>query len=249
MRVATRPGASKWRPGLLRFVMIVLAGVTGFAVQPACAGRDYGFVDERSPVSKSETGNSAQELFHTRAIAIPNNRFRDKWDGLLKSLKATSVFDMCGAARGTCSGAANRWLSYLSTLRTLPKTEQIVLVNRYINWHIRYANDNSAYGARDYWATPLQSIGGRGDCEDFASAKYFSLISLGFSDDQMRVVIVRDLNIGELHAVVTISLAGQIYVLDNRSERVLRDSDVLSMYRPIYSFNQSQNWMHMSRSG
>jgi predicted transglutaminase-like cysteine proteinase len=246
MRLAIRPKASKRRLGPLRLVMILVVGVAGLAAQPASAGRDYGFEDERSPIG--QTGNPVQELFHTRAIAIPANRFRDKWDGLLKSLRATSVFEMCGGAKVACSGAANRWLSYLSAIRTLPKTEQIVLVNRYINWHIKYANDKSAYGAKDYWATPLQSIGGRGDCEDFASAKYFSLISLGFSDDQMRVVIVRDLNIGEIHAVMTISIGGQIYVLDNRSERVLRDSDVLSMYRPIYSFNQSQNWMHMSRS-
>jgi predicted transglutaminase-like cysteine proteinase len=201
MQLATRPRVPKRGPGLLRLVMI-LVGITGFSVGPASAGRDYGFVEEHSSVA--QTGNSVPELFHTRAIAIPTFRFRGKWDGLLKSLKATSVFEMCGGAKSACSGATNRWLSYLSAIKTLPKTEQIVLVNRYINWHIKYANDKSAYGARDYWATPLQSIGGRGDCEDFASAKYFSLISLGFSDDQMRVVIVRVLNVGEIHAVVTI---------------------------------------------
>ena len=248
MQLATGSTVSKWRPGLLRLVIILVVGIT--SAQPVFAGRDYGFVEDQPPTAGGQAQDPSPELFHTRAIAIPTNRFLDKWGGLLKSLKATtSTPDMCRGVRAACSGAANRWLSYLSAIRTLPKTEQIVLVNRYVNWHIRYASDNSTYGAKDYWATPLQSLGGRGDCEDFASAKYFSLISLGFSDDQMRVVIVRDLNVGEIHAVMTISIGGQIYVLDNRFERVLRERDVLTMYRPIYSFNQSQNWMHVSRSG
>ena len=244
MQLATRSNASKWRRGLLLLVMIVAVGITVFSAEPASAGRDYGFVEE--PATAQAQSNPSPEFFHTRAIAIPTSRFRDKWDGLLKSIEATRpARDLCSDGKVGCSRAANRWLSYLLAIRNLPKKEQIVLVNRYVNWHIKYTNDNSAYGAKDYWATPFQSIGGRGDCEDFASAKYFSLISLGFSDDQLRVVIVRELGLGELHAVMTISIGGEIYVLDNRFERVLQERDIVSMYRPIYSFNQSRNWIHV----
>src|SRR4029079_4655071 len=109
---------------------------------------------------------------------------------------------------------------------------QIALVNRYVNWHITYADDDKAYGNRDHWASPFEAIGGRGDCEDYAVAKYFSLISLGFSDDQIRLVIVRDVKTGALHALTTVSLDGTAYVLDNRLVRVVRDRDI-SIYKPI----------------
>jgi predicted transglutaminase-like cysteine proteinase len=151
---------------------------------------------------------------------------------------------VCANGAGACSPAADRWVSYLAEIRQFPKSKQINLVNRYVNWHIRYADDRAAYGARDYWASPLQSMGASGDCEDYATAKYLSLLSLGFSDDQIRLVIVRDDSIGELHALTTVSLDGETFVLDNRSERVLRDSQI-SIYRPIYSFNKGQNWMHL----
>jgi predicted transglutaminase-like cysteine proteinase len=250
MRMATPFKACGWYSNLLRIAAIAMA-LAPSNPERAAAGRDFGFVQEPSdPAVAVREQAPPEDLLHTRAIAIPTNRFRDKWAGLVNSLTgAKNHFDVCSGANATCSAATARWLSYLSGIKRQPKEEQIVLVNRYVNRHIRYASDSSAYGAKDYWATPLQSIGGRGDCEDFASAKYFSLISLGFSDDQMRVVIVKDLKLGEIHALMTISIDAQIYVLDNRFERVMQEQDVLSMYRPIYSFNLHQNWMHMPRSG
>lgn len=218
--------------------------------KPVTAGQDYRFAEEPQSMASSNRRSAAtEELFHTKAVAIPTNRFRDKWDNLLKSLTgASSPFDVCDGVKATCSEAAAHWVSYLSAIRSLSKREQIGLVNGYVNRHINYANDGRASGLRDHWASPFQAIGSRGDCEDYAVAKYFSLISLGFSDDQIRLVIVRDLNVGEMHALTTVSIDGNIYILDNRFDRVLPDNDVL-IYRPIYSFNQSQIWVHVGKSG
>lgn len=222
---------------------LALAVLALLSAQPASARFDDGYVPERRTTSPLA---ASPDLFRTRAIPVPTNRFRRDWDGLIQryAYDKGAPGDCATAQAADCPAAIGRWVSYLAEIRTLPRKKQLALINRYINWHIRYTDDRVAYGSKDYWASPLQSMGGRGDCEDYAAAKYFSLLSLGFSDDQIRLVIVRDDSIGELHALTTVSLDGETYVLDNRFQRVLRDSQIPS-YRPIYSFNRSRNWMHV----
>jgi predicted transglutaminase-like cysteine proteinase len=248
---AMRRNAGALRPALLRFAMVSFVALATMRVEPAAALRNYGFDGAPPAPSLAEiTHSTPLVLFNTKAVPIPTNRFRDKWAGLLKSVagERNDMLDACGHSRLACDAAATRWLSYLAGLRGLPKSDQIALVNRYVNWHIQYADDDKTYGAADYWASPFEAIGGRGDCEDFAVAKYFSLILLGFSDDQIRLVIVRDVSTGALHALTTVSMDSTVLVLDNRLVRVVRDTDI-SMYKPIYSFNQSQNWVHVNRAG
>ena len=222
--------------------LLAAVGLAIVSAQPASARFDDGFVPEgrtTSPVTASF------DLFRTRAIPVPTNRFRRDWDDLIERYAhSNGTLGDCADQAPGCSAAIGRWVSYLAEIRTLPRKKQVALINRYINWHIRYTDDRVAYGSKDYWASPLQSMGGRGDCEDYAAAKYFSLLSLGFTDDQIRLVIVRDDSIGELHALTIVSLDGETLVLDNRSQRVLRDNQIRT-YRPIYSFNRSRNWMHL----
>src|ERR1700741_28683 len=107
MQLSIRPKASRWRPGSLRLVMIVMVGITICCAQPASAGPDYGFVEDQPTTSRGKL-QDPQQLLHTRAIAIPTNRFRGKWDGLLKSLKETrSAFNVCSDANSACNGPAN----------------------------------------------------------------------------------------------------------------------------------------------
>ena len=41
-------------------------------------------------------------------------------------------------------------------------------------------DDAEVWGQVDYWASPLETLqSGMGDCEDFAIAKYFTLLALG----------------------------------------------------------------------
>jgi predicted transglutaminase-like cysteine proteinase len=239
--------ARAWRAAVPRVAAILAAAVTTLQVVPASAARYYGFIealDSQPAVASREAGPQLQ-LFNTRAVAIPTNRFANDWTKLAGSFAGADLGTECSEPGTGCSTGALRWLSYLRQIRNLPRSEQLVLVNRYVNWHISYADDSEAHGARDYWANPLDAVGGRGDCEDYATAKYLSLVLLGFSDDQLRLVIVRDTKVDALHALTTVWLDGTAYVLDNRLERVMRDSD-LTMYQPVYSFNQHRNWMHVA---
>ncbi len=69
---------------------------------------------------------------------------------------------------------------------------------------MRYADDKSNYKTADYWATPPQSLRGRGDCEDYALLKYATLRDLGFPERDLRIIIVNDLRKGIGHAVVSV---------------------------------------------
>lgn len=63
-------------------------------------------------------------------------------------------------------------------------------INSFLN-KILPAHDISSKSALDYWATPKEFlIGGHGDCEDYAIAKYFTLIELGIKKENMYFAVV-----------------------------------------------------------
>ena len=65
-------------------------------------------------------------------------------------------------------------------------------VNEFFNRRIVFTDDTEAWGQDDYWASPLETLDkGAGDCEDYAIAKYFSLIAAGVPVARLRLVYVR----------------------------------------------------------
>jgi predicted transglutaminase-like cysteine proteinase len=65
-------------------------------------------------------------------------------------------------------------------------------VNRFFNERVRFATDLAVWGEEDHWASPLETLHkGRGDCEDFAIAKYAALLAAGVTPARMRLVYVR----------------------------------------------------------
>ena len=108
-----------------------------------------------------------------------------------------------------------------------------------------YQVDPAIWNKKDYWATPNQFMYRTGDCEDYAISKYISLLHLGFTPAEMRIVVLQDLNLKILHAILVVYLDGQPLVLDNQIKQVVHASRIRH-YKPIYSINQS-NWrLHRS---
>ena len=71
--------------------------------------------------------------------------------------------------------------------------------------------------ACDYWQSPVETLArGKGDCEDFAIAKYVSLRMLGMKPEQLRVSVVTLPNV-EPHAVLFVFAEGETdpWVMDN----------------------------------
>ncbi len=122
------------------------------------------------------------------------------------------------------------------------RIEQIRSVNAEMNRH-RYILDPVNYGVPDYWATPFQFLRLDGDCEDYAIAKFMSLRALGFDNDSLRVVVLRDLNLKLAHAILVVYHEGQVFVLDNQISDVV-EAAAIRHYRPIYSVNETAWWLH-----
>lgn len=121
--------------------------------------------------------------------------------------------------------------------------EQLRAVNRFLNgW--RYKSDQDNYGVRDYWATPLEFLARSGDCEDYAIAKFVTLRKLGFSAEQLRLVVVHDMRRDLAHAVLAVYLDSQVYLLDNLNMAVLPQERV-THYVPYYSVNETTRWAHV----
>ena len=102
------------------------------------------------------------------------------------------------------------------------------------------------YGAENYWATPREFAIHDGDCKDYAIAKYFTLRKLGWSDADLRIVVLEDLYLAEAHAIAVEYVDERAYVLDNLIPHVVR-SEIIRHYRPYYSINESGWWLHVAR--
>ncbi len=126
----------------------------------------------------------------------------------------------------------------------LTREQKIAAVNDYMNKSIIYAEDIDVWGVTDYWTSPTEVLAkGYGDCEDYAIAKYYSLKQLGFNDEDMRIVVLKDTRKNELHAILVINENGTNYVLDNQNPNVMADSQI-AYYQPIYSINEHNWWKH-----
>lgn len=84
------------------------------------------------------------------------------------------------------------WRSLVLTGNEGTELERLVRVNDFFNRQIVFDDDMAIWGQADYWATPAETLGmGRGDCEDFVIAKYFTLRQLGLASERLRLVYVR----------------------------------------------------------
>lgn len=70
-----------------------------------------------------------------------------------------------------------------------------------------------------------------------------SLRALGFSNDELRLVVVENLNNGVQHTVILVDFHGRVLQLDNRVDQVVRAKTV-HHYKPIYAANENAWWLY-----
>jgi len=147
-----------------------------------------------------------------------------------------------------------QWRSLLRQAQGLPEPEKIKRVNAFFNHRIAFREDAEIWGAADYWATPLETLGrASGDCEDFTIAKYVTLKLLDVPIERMRLIYVRA-KIGGPHS--SISQAHMVLgyyatpgqeplVLDNLITDI-RPASRRSDLQPVFSFNSDGLWVGQS---
>lgn len=146
------------------------------------------------------------------------------------------------------------WRNLLAGSRTLGDYEKVRKVNDFFNRRIDYREDIDIWGQTDYWATPLEVMGkGEADCEDYAIAKYFSLLILGVPPDRLRITYVKA-RIGGTHSTVSVAHMVLGYYPNPTDEPVILDNllnDIRPASRrpdltPVFSFNSDGLWMGTS---
>jgi predicted transglutaminase-like cysteine proteinase len=136
------------------------------------------------------------------------------------------------------------WHNLMREKRHAPAMEKLKSVNSFFN-KLRFIDDIDHWGKEDYWATPQEMlISNGGDCEDFATAKYFTLRTLLIPDEKMRLTYVKSLNLEKPHMVLSYYAepASDPLVLDSLLDVILLASKRTDLI-PVYSFNGNGLWI------
>jgi predicted transglutaminase-like cysteine proteinase len=123
---------------------------------------------------------------------------------------------------------------------------QLAAVNGFFNRRIVFRDDLQVWGQVDHWASPLETLDkGEGDCEDYAIAKYFSLLALGVPVQRLRLVYVRAQIAGDSVAHMVLAYYAQPgaepMILDNLVGSV-RPASRRPDLTPVFSFNSEGLW-------
>jgi predicted transglutaminase-like cysteine proteinase len=182
-------------------------------------------------------------LFKTRETYSSDITPFKKWTGMLARYPEQRALQqgICAkGSRGAC--VLTKWMNALEGMRGLSRMEQMQRVNSLLN-AMPYREDIVNWGVDDFWATPIEFQQRSGDCDDYAIAKYLSLRILGFPVDDMRVLVLTDMNLGVMHAILVVNEGGAFYLLDNQIKQLTTDKRVFH-YQPIYSINEEGWWRH-----
>lgn len=142
------------------------------------------------------------------------------------------------------------WQSSLAETKKSAELDKLRKVNDFVNRHIEFEEDIVIYNQSDYWATPLETIGhGRGDCEDLAIIKYFSLKDSGIPIAKLRLVYVKARLDGpggprlQAHMVLAYypTPNAEPLVLDNLVPEIVPASQRRDL-QPVFSFNSEAIW-------
>ena len=142
------------------------------------------------------------------------------------------------------------WQKSLADSRSGAELNKLRKINDFINRSIAFEDDVIIWNQSDYWATPLEAIGqGRGDCEDFAIIKYFSLKDAGVPLAKLRLVYVKARLNGpngpylQAHMVLAYypTPNGEPLVLDNLVAEI-RPASQRADLQPVFSFNSEAIW-------
>lgn len=143
------------------------------------------------------------------------------------------------------------WQRMLADANRNSTEDKLIQVNQFFNRHVRYTEDTMLWKKSDFWATPLDLMGMRaGDCEDYTIAKYLSLLQLGFSNQQLRLIYVKAQIGGAQSKIFQAHMVLGYYPTPDATPLIL-DSLINTIepanqrpdLRPVFSFNSEGLWV------
>ena len=144
--------------------------------------------------------------------------------------------------------AVKRLAAWKALLRDKKPTTVALMLKRVNDFFNRmlYVSENPLQGSADVWLTPYEFLAaGGGDCEDFAIAKYFTLVAMGIPENKLRITYVTIPAQNKAHMVLTYypTSDAEPFILDNLTGKILpasQRSDIV----PVYSFNGGAVWLN-----
>jgi predicted transglutaminase-like cysteine proteinase len=151
-----------------------------------------------------------------------------KWRAIIRLIdRDGSTLARCRKEPDGCPAEAGQLLAIVEAARAKRGRARLGEINRALNLMIRFQSDVIQHGIQDAWASPLTTLSaGRGDCEDYAIAKYLTLREAGIPSSDLRLVVVRDIKRLQDHAVLTVRFEERWLVLDNRRLLLLEDREI-----------------------
>ena len=226
------------RAGVARclFAMLVTCGSAPSALESLATPPPTVTMRDRSPIRESLVKHvippvpieDASEPFGLGAIPVGLGEVPAKWREVESNIRGDiGVLAHCRVDTQSCPPEARRFLAIVDEGRARNGRARIGLINRAINLAIRPMSDFAQWGVADHWSSPLETfLTGRGDCEDYAIAKYVALIEAGVAERDVKLLLQRDLTANQDHAVVATRLDGAWIVLDNRWFALAQDVEL-----------------------
>jgi predicted transglutaminase-like cysteine proteinase len=173
-----------------------------------------------------QTASAASKL---ATIATPEP-LMTLWKTLKSALKEDrQIVSRCNADLEHCSSlAARRFNAIVEDGSAYEGLSRIGHINRAVNFSIRATSN----GSPEKWYSPLSALTrGTGDCKQFALLKYAALSAVGYSADDLRILIVEDKSFYRPHAVVAVREGTRWLILNNNSLAIVELDDFLNYYR------------------
>jgi predicted transglutaminase-like cysteine proteinase len=203
--------------------------------------------------AEAAAATASPSFFNTKEVASSDLKAFTKWTEALarfaqaRNSKAPLA---CGPGPGDMQICGDGdWITFLKQVKEKSLLDQVRLINARMN-KAKYVMDNDNWGVSDYWETPYEFMARFGDCEDYAIMKYLSLRFLGWDQQDLRVVAVKDLNLKVGHAILVVYMQNKAgeripLVLDNQIQNVVK-ADSIRHYQPVFSINEKTWWRHLN---
>lgn len=178
------------------------------------------------------------EPFGLFAFRAPEGTLWRKWRGVESDIaRDKEILNRCESDSAGCPSHAAQFMRLIHAVKSKSGIERLNEANLAVNIAIRYVSDIAQHGEADRWSAALATFAsGRGDCEDFAIAKYVALSEAGIEPENLRLILVRDRAVREDHAVLAVRHEGKWLIMDNRNSMLTEDTDIAS-FTPLFAIN------------
>lgn len=197
------------------------------------------------PLTQAEALFGSLEFKAASLAALP------RWERVLEKIpEEQALFRTCDDIAQCTEPSIATWRKFIADNKSKSREDIITAVNAFVNrWP--YVTDQKLWGQSDYWASPKEFMINSGDCEDYAILKYVTLKELGFEEDELRLVVVKDNVRNIAHAVLAVYTVyngdTDIIILDSLFNTPLSHKDLIQ-YSPYYSVNARSRWAHIAPS-